>query len=312
MNKLAFLFPGQGSQAVGMLASLAETQPQVREAFIQASTVLGYDLWRLVQEGPADDLNHTDRTQPAMLAAGVAVWRVWRAAGGRCPDFMAGHSLGEYTAWVCAGAFEFGATVGLVADRGRYMLEAVPQNEGAMVAILGLSDEAVKSICQRAAQDQVVEAVNFNAPGQVVIAGHADAISRAVEYAQKAGAKAVTLPVSIPSHCYLMEPAVVRLRQRLLELTIEAPSIPVVNNVDVAINDGPDTIRNALARQLDHPVRWVETIVWLKSQGVDTLVECGPGKILTGLTRRIDKNMVMLPVYDPDSFDKALRITGGA
>lgn len=312
MNKLAFLFPGQGSQAVGMLASLAETQPQVRETFIQASTVLGYDLWRLVQEGPEDDLNRTDRTQPAMLAGGVAVWRAWRTAGGRCPNFMAGHSLGEYTAWVCAGAFEFGAAVGLVADRGRYMLEAVPQNEGAMVAILGLSDEAVKSICQRAAQDQVVEAVNFNAPGQVVIAGHADAISRAVEYAQNAGAKAVTLPVSIPAHCYLMEPAVVRLRQRLLELTIKAPSIPVVNNVDVAINDDPDTIRNALARQLDHPVRWVETIVWLKSQGVDTLVECGPGKILTGLTRRIDKNMVMLPVYDPDSFDKALRITGGA
>jgi [acyl-carrier-protein] S-malonyltransferase len=224
---------------------------------------------------------------------------------------MAGHSLGEYTAWVCAGAFEFEAAVKLVADRGCYMLEAVPHNEGAMVAILGLSDEAVKSICQQAAQDRVVEAVNFNAPGQVVIAGHTDAVSRAVEHAQKAGAKAVTLSIGIPSHCHLMEPAAARLRQRLSELTIETPSIPVVNNVDVAINDDPDVIRNALARQLDHPVRWVETIVWLKSQGVDTFVECGPGKVLTGLARRIDKNMVTLPVYDPGSLDKALRVTGG-
>jgi [acyl-carrier-protein] S-malonyltransferase len=295
-----------------MLASLAGAQPLVQETFIQASTILGYDLWQLAQEGPEDDLNRTDRTQPALLAAGVAVWRAWRAAGGRCPDFMAGHSLGEYTAWVCAGAFKFEAAVELVADRGRYMLEAVPQNEGAMVAVLGLSDESVKIICRQAARGQVVEAANFNAPGQVVIAGHADAVSRAVEQAQKAGAKTVTLSVGIPSHCHLMEPAVARLRQRLSELAIEAPSIPVVNNVDVAINEDPDAIRNALARQLDHPVRWVETIVWLKSQGVDTLVECGPGKILAGLTRRIDKNMVMLPAYDPDSFDKALRITGGA
>jgi [acyl-carrier-protein] S-malonyltransferase len=191
------------------------------------------------------------------------------------------------------------------------MLEAVPQNKGAMVAILGLSDEAVKDICRQAAWDQVVEAVNFNAPGQVVIAGHTDAVSRAVNRAQEVGAKAVTLPVNIPSHCQLMGTAVTRLRQRLSELAIEAPSIPVVNNVDVAINENPDAIRNALARQLDHPVRWVETIVWLKSQGVDTLVECGPGKILAGLTRRIDKNMVILPVYDPASFDRALRITGG-
>lgn len=272
-----------------MLANLAETHPKVRETFIQASTVLGYDLWQLAQEGPKDSLNQTDRTQPAMLTAGTAIWLSWRAMGGKVPDFMAGHSLGEYTAWVCAGAFGFRATVALVADRARYMLEAVPQNEGAMVAILGLSDEIVKNICQQASQDQIVEAANFNAPGQVVIAGHVSAINRAVEYACRAGAKTVTLPVSVPAHCSLMKPAAVRLNQRLSEFAIEAPIIPVVNNVDVAINSDPNTIRSALVRQLDHPVRWVETLLWLKSQGVDTMIECGPGKVLTGLTRRIEK-----------------------
>ncbi|ADE16168.1 malonyl CoA-acyl carrier protein transacylase [Nitrosococcus halophilus Nc 4] len=313
MNKLAFVFPGQGSQALGMLADLAESQPQVRETFTQASAILGYDLWQLVQAGPEEDLNRTDYTQPAMLAAGVAVWRVWRAAGGQCPAFMAGHSLGEYTAWVCAGAIEFEAAVGLVADRGRYMLEAVPQKEGAMAAILGLSDEAVKNICKQTAQGLVIEAVNFNAPGQVVIAGHAEAVNRAVEEAREVGAKrAVTLSVSVPSHCRLMEPAAERLRQRLSDFAIKTPSIPVVNNVDVAVNQTPEAIGDALTRQLDHPVRWVETIAWLKSQGVSTLVECGPGKVLTGLIKRIDKSMAALPVHDPASLEKALKIVGEA
>lgn len=312
MNKLAFVFPGQGSQAVGMLAELAEFQPQVRETFTQASDVLGYDLWRLVQEGPEATLNRTDYTQPALLTAGVAVWRAWHAMGGRRPDFLAGHSLGEYTALVCANAVEFEAAVELVANRGRYMLEAVPPKEGAMAAILGLSDEAVKNICAKIAQERVVEAVNFNAPGQVVIAGHADAVNQAVEEARKAGAKrAVTLAVSVPSHCRLMKPAAERLRQRLATLALKAPSIPIVNNVDVAIQQDPHAISDALARQLDHPVRWVETMTWLKSQGADTGVECGPGKVLTGLARRIDKNMIMLPVYDPSSLEKALKATGG-
>ncbi|QBQ55410.1 ACP S-malonyltransferase [Nitrosococcus wardiae] len=313
MNKLAFVFPGQGSQAIGMLADLAESNPQVRETFAQASAVLEYDLWQLVQAGPEEDLNRTDRTQPAMLAAGVAVWRVWRAAGGRCPAFMAGHSLGEYTALVCAEAIEFEAAVGLVADRGRYMLEAVSQKEGAMAAILGLSDEAIKDVCKQTAQGQVVEAVNFNAPGQVVIAGHAEAVNRAVEKARNIGAKrAVTLSVSVPSHCRLMEPAAERLRQRLSGLAIKTPSIPVVNNVDVAVNQDPRAITDALTRQLDHPVRWVETITWLRSQEVNTWVECGPGKVLTGLSRRIDKYMAMLPIYDSASLEKTLKITGGA
>lgn len=310
MSKLVFLFPGQGAQTLGMLASLAQSQPQVRETFAQASSVLGYDLWRLVQEGPVNDLNRTDYTQPAMLAAGVAVWRIWWAREGRCPDFMAGHSLGEYTAWVCAGAVEFEAAVELVAQRGRYMLEAVAQNEGAMVAILGLSDDTVDRICRQTAQDQVVQAVNFNAPGQVVIAGHVDAVNRAAERVREVGAKAVRLSVSIPSHCSLMEPAVGRLRQHLTKLAVKVPTIPVVNNVDVAVNKDPDSIRDALARQLDRPVRWVETIVWLRSQGVEMQVECGPGKVLSGLSRRINKNMVVLPVYDPASLDKALSVTG--
>ncbi|ADJ28370.1 ACP S-malonyltransferase [Nitrosococcus watsonii] len=312
MNKLAFVFPGQGSQTIGMLADFYEPYPQVRETFDQASAAVRYDLWKLVQEGPEEKLNRTDYTQPAMLAAGVAVWRIWCAAEGRSPDFMAGHSLGEYTALVCAGALEFVSAIGLVADRGRYMLEAVSEPEGAMAAILGLPDDVVKSICEQSSEGQIVEAVNFNAPGQVVIAGHTDAIHRAVSKAKEMGAKrAVFLPVSVPSHCQLMGPAAKQLRQRLSEYMIETPSIPVVNNVDVTVNEDPHTICDALARQVNHPVRWVETITWLKSQGVDVLIECGPGKVLTGLIRRIDKSMTVLPISDPAGLEKALNITAG-
>lgn len=311
MTKLAIVYPGQGSQSVGMLAELAKSHPQVQETFAQASAVLGYNLWQLVQEGPAEDLNRTDRTQPAMLAAGVAVWQVWCALGGSQPDFMAGHSLGEYTALVCAGAIEFEVAVALVAARSRYMLEAVPQNDGAMAAIVGLSGEEVKAVCVQAAQDQVVEAVNFNAPGQVVIAGHVSAVNRAVQIAKEAGAKrVVTLPVGVPSHCRLMRPAAEQLRQHLSTTPIQAPVIPVINNVDVAVSREPAATRDALARQLDHPVRWVETMAWLRARGVVTFIECGPGKVLTGLAKRIDKTIVMLSTHDSASLAKALAAAG--
>lgn len=311
MTKLAIVYPGQGSQSVGMLTELAKSHSQVQETFAQASVVLGYNLWRLVREGPLEDLSRTERTQPAMLAAGVAVWRAWRASGGMQPDFMAGHSLGEYTALVCAGAIGFEAAVALVAARSRYMLEAVPRNDGAMAAILGLSDEEVRAVCVQAAQNQVVEAVNFNAPGQVVIAGHASAVNRALQIAEEAGAKrVVTLPVSVPSHCQLMRPAAERLRQHLSTILIQAPIIPVVNNVDVAVSREPAAIRDALARQLDHPIRWVETIAWLRAQGTAMLIECGPGKVLAGLAKRIDKTSMVLPIYDSTSLAKAL-VTAG-
>lgn len=312
MTKLAIAYPGQGSQSVGMLAELAKSRPQVRTTFSQASTVLGYDLWQLVQAGPAEELNRTDRTQPAMLTAGVAVWRAWRALGGPWPDFMLGHSLGEYTALVCAGALEFEAAVSLVADRSRYMLEAVPPDQGAMAALIGLSGESVETVCAQAAQEQVVEAANLNAPGQVVIAGHTEAVERAIEAAREAGAKrAMLIPVSVPAHCRLMRPAAIRLRRRLSEVAFRSPAIPVANNVDGALNREPEAIRDALARQVNHPVRWAETVAWLHSQGVKMQLECGPGKVLTGLAKRIDKTVAMLPVNDSDSLAKALATVKG-
>ena len=306
MNK-AFVFPGQGSQAVGMLAELAAAFDTVEATFAQASEVLGYDLWQLVQQGPAEQLNATHKTQPAMLAAGVAVWRVWQAAGGEMPVLMAGHSLGEYTALVCAGALEFADAVALVADRGRFMQQAVPEGEGAMAAILGLEDEQVAAICEQAAHGEVLEAVNFNSPGQVVIAGQATAVARAVEAAKAAGAKrALVLPVSVPSHCALMKPAAERLAERLAGVNIAAPSITVLHNADVAAYSEPEQIRDALVRQLHSPVRWVETIRALAGEGVAAVIECGPGKVLAGLNKRIERKMPVFPVFDPASLDKAL------
>jgi len=306
MNK-AFVFPGQGSQAVGMLAELAAAFDTVEATFAQASEVLGYDLWQLVQQGPAEQLNATHKTQPAMLAAGVAVWRVWQAAGGEMPVLMAGHSLGEYTALVCAGALEFADAVALVADRGRFMQQAVPEGEGAMAAILGLEDEQVAAICEQAAHGEVLEAVNFNSPGQVVIAGQATAVARAVEAAKAAGAKrALVLPVSVPSHCALMKPAAERLAERLAGVNIAAPSIAVLHNADVAAYSEPEQIRDALVRQLHSPVRWVETIRALAGEGVAAVIECGPGKVLAGLNKRIERKMPVFPVFDPASLDKAL------
>jgi [acyl-carrier-protein] S-malonyltransferase len=304
---LGFIFPGQGSQSIGMLAALAETYPLVQQTFSAASDALGYDLWQLVQNGPEEKLNETQITQPALLSASVATWRVWNEKTSVKPDVMAGHSLGEYSALVCAGAIKFEDAVTLVAKRGEYMQQAVPVGEGAMAAILGLSDEQVKSACGDAAQDQVVNAVNFNAPGQVVIAGNAAAVDRAIELCKEAGAKrAVKLAVSAPSHCQLMAPAADRLMEQLKSIDIQSPTIPVLNNVDVKAETDPDKIRDALQRQLCNPVRWVETIQKMHADGVDRLVECGPGKVLVGLNKRIEKSMTALPIFSPETLEEAL------
>ncbi|MCU0935130.1 MAG: ACP S-malonyltransferase [Gammaproteobacteria bacterium] len=312
MVELAMVFPGQGSQAVGMLKSLGEAFPVVRETFAEASRVLGYDLWALTQEGPEAELNRTEKTQPAMLAAGVAAWRVWRGRGGTSPSVLAGHSLGEYTALVCAGAIDFADAVALVADRGRYMQDAVPAGAGAMAAILGLTDEQVVDACERAAEGEVVAAANFNSPGQVVVAGESASVQRVVALARQAGAKrAVVLPVSVPSHCALMRPAAERLAERLAGLAIRAPMVPVVHNVDARPRSEPQAIREALTDQLYRPVRWVECVRAMGAAGARTFVEAGPGKVLTGLQRRILADAPALAVLDPDSLQAALAQTSG-
>lgn len=297
---------------MGMLAELAAAYPLVRDTFSAASGVLGYDLWELVQEGPAEMLNRTDRTQPAMLAAGVAVWRAWEARGGARPAVMAGHTLGEYTALVCAGAMPFEQAAALVADRSRFMREAVAEGEGAMAAILGLDDDEVVAVCESVAGGQVVSAVNFNSPGQVVVAGAKGAVERVVAEAKQVGVKrAVLLPVSVPSHCELMRPAADRLLERLQQVNICAPEVPVLHNVDSLTHDDPDVIRSVLAQQLYSPVRWADIIRSMAGRGVDTLVESGPGKVLAGLNRRIEKGMNAMPVFDTASLDKALAVAGG-
>lgn len=305
--KLALVFPGQGSQSVGMMSAMAEQYSEVEHFYRMASDVLGYDLWQIVANGPADELNQTHITQPAMLTAGVATWEIWRAQGGAQPEIMAGHSLGEYTALVCAGALAFDDAVSLVAERGRLMQEAVPAGTGGMAAILGLEDERVREVCAEAAQGEVVQAVNFNSPGQVVIAGSKAAVERAITLAKEAGAKrALPLPVSVPSHCELMKPAAEKLAARLEETPVASPAIPVLHNFDVQVHADADSIRNALTMQLSSPVRWVETIQAFAASGVDRLVECGPGKVLVGLNKRIDKNMIASAVIDPDSLVSAL------
>jgi len=304
---LAFVFPGQGSQSEGMLSALAAEFSEVEATYREAAEVLGYDLWDIVQNGPADKLNSTDITQPAMLAAGVAVWRVWQAKGGARPAVLAGHSLGEYTALVCAGSLAFTDAIKLVAERGRLMQAAVPAGTGAMAAVLGLEDDAVRQACSDAAAGEVLEAVNFNSPGQVVVAGHKAAVERVVTLAKERGAKrALLLPVSVPSHCALMQPAAEQLASILKDVAIQAPGIPVINNADVATPSEPDAIRDALVRQLYSPVRWVETIQKMATDGVDRLLECGPGKVLAGLNKRIERNMAAQAVLDPDSLSAAL------
>lgn len=303
---LAFVFPGQGSQSIGMLNALADAYPNVKETFAEASSALGYDLWAIASSGPEDKLNQTEVTQPAMLTAGVAVWRVWQKELGPQPVLLAGHSLGEYTALTCAGALTFADAVKLVADRGRYMQEAVPAGQGGMAAIVGLDDDGVRTLCEQAAQGEVLSPVNFNSPGQVVIAGTAAAVARAVEQAKGAGAKlAKQLPVSVPSHCALMHPAAERMRERLKALNLRAPAIPVLHNVHVQSESNTDAIRDALVRQIESPVRWVETIQKMAASGVDKLVECGPGKVLAGLNKRIAKETQTFSVYDPETLRQA-------
>jgi [acyl-carrier-protein] S-malonyltransferase len=311
----AFVFPGQGSQSVGMLASLAQIDPVVRATFDEASAVLGYDLWSLVQEGPKERLDSTECTQPAMLAAAVATWRLWHNRGGAEPAIISGHSLGEFSAFVCAGAIEFGAAIDLVRFRGQVMQEAVPLGTGAMAAILGLEDADVEQACREAAAGEVVEAVNFNSPGQVVIAGQTAAVQRAIEAAKARGAKkAIALPVSVPSHSSLMRGAGQRLSERLARTEIRAPRIQCLSPVDVAPHQEPEQIRAHLGQQLSRPVQWWATVRAIATTGVGQIIECGPGKVLTALNRRIEKRpeLEYMALEDPASVDAALAATQAA
>jgi len=311
-TRLAFVFPGQGSQKIGMLAGLAASHPSLLDTFAEASGVLGYDLWQLCQRGSAEDIALTERTQPLLLAASVAVWRLWERLGGPRPRLLAGHSLGEWSALVCAGVVEFADAVELVRRRGAYMQEAVPTGVGAMAAVMGLDDAEVERCCAQVSGGEVVLPVNYNAPGQVVIAGHAPAVQRASDACKRAGAKrAVPLPVSAPFHTPLMRPAAERLAARLAEVAVAAPAIPVVHNFDVASHADPDAIRRALVAQLHSPVRWVECAQALKARGATRLVECGPGKVLAGLTKRIDRELEGLAAFDPATLDAAIAAVNG-
>ena len=306
MTKLAFVFPGQGSQSVGMMQAFAGLRA-VGDVFAEAGETLKQDLWKLVAEGPAEELNSTVNTQPIMLTAGYAVYRAWRDAGGPEPALVAGHSLGEYTALVAAGALAFRDALPLVRFRAQAMQEAVPAGEGAMAAILGLEDDAVRSACREAAQGQIVEAVNFNAPSQVVIAGHKAAVERGVAAAKAAGAKrAVMLPVSAPFHSSLLKPAADRLAGRLETIKLSAPRIPVVNNVDVALENEPSRIKTALARQACNPVRWVEVVQKMAAEGVAHVAECGPGKVLAGMTKRIDNRLQGHAIADAQALQQVM------
>lgn len=309
---VAILFPGQGSQSRGMLAPLAASEPLVTRTFDEASQALGYDLWKLVSEGPEDQLNSTEFTQPAMLAAGIATWRVWHERGGARPDVVSGHSLGEFTALVAAQALDFGAAIDLVRHRGQLMQSAVPHGSGAMAAILGMDDAALEQVCREAAQGEVVEAVNYNAPGQVVIAGHTGAVARAIELARQRGARrAVALPVSVPSHSSLMSDAAVKLGQRLQQTALQAPQIPCWSAVDCRMHSDPDDIRRTLVSQLASPVRWSSLVKALAAAGIRRFIECGPGKVLTGVNKRIERNpdLQFLAVDDPTSIAAAVAAT---
>lgn len=308
----AMMFPGQGSQSVGMLAELAASHAVVGETFAEASAALGYDLWQLCQQGPEDRLAETERTQPAMLAAGVSVWRAWRQQGGAGPAALAGHSLGEYSALVCAGAMDFSDTVRLVQFRGQAMQRAVPAGSGAMAAILGLDDAEIEAACALAAQGEVVQPVNYNAPGQLVIAGHAAAVARAIEACKARGARrAVLLPVSVPSHSALMKPAADALRERLATIALRAPAMPVYA-FDGGRHDSPDAIRDGLYRQLFNPVRWSAIVGAMIAAGAKRVVECGPGKVLAGLAKRAPggRELDIHAVDGPASLAAAIAATG--
>lgn len=310
---LAVVFPGQGSQSLGMLKDLAAAEPLVQETFAEASEVLGYDLWNLVQSGPEETLASTEKTQPALLAASVATWRVWRRHGGPLPAMMAGHSLGEYTALVCSEALDFRTAIDLVRYRGQQMQTAVPAGQGAMAAILGVDDAQVEAACIEAAQGEVVQAANFNSPGQIVIAGQAAAVERAIEALKSRGAKrAIKLPVSAPSHTPLMQPAADRLRERLAQVRLNTPIVRDIYTVEVRKHADAQSIRAALVEQLVKPVRWTQTVQAMIAAGARVVVECGPGRVLTSLNRRIDRNkdLQFLAVEDPASLQEALKAAG--
>ncbi len=299
MTTLGLVFPGQGSQSVGMLADIAREHSDVRETFTQASDVLGYDLWELTQQGPEEKLAKTEYTQPALLTASYAIWRILSAEKKYQPTLLAGHSLGEYTALVCANALSFSDAVRLVALRGKYMQEAVPNGLGALAAIVGLDDSVVIKLCDEMAQGQTLAPANFNCPGQVVIAGHTEAVLRAITRAKEIGAKmAKQLSVSVPSHCLLMKPAAAQLKKLLETIPFQIPSIPVINNVDVMVYDNVSNIRDGLMRQLFMPVRWVETIQLFQKKGIQQIFECGPGKVLSGLNKRIVNDIQLASTSD--------------
>jgi len=307
-KNLAFVFPGQGSQAVSMLADFVNNDV-VQKTFSEASVALRYDVWQLIFEGPAEKLNQTNYTQPALLTASVALWRLWQSQSEIRPVLLAGHSLGEYSALVCADVLSLTDAVQLVEKRGRFMQASVPEGVGAMAAIIGLDDQATIDACKQAQNEEIVSAVNFNSPGQVVIAGHKSAVARAGELCKSAGAKRVLpLPVSVPSHCILMKDAADKLAIELDKLTFNKPSINIINNVDVTIETLAVNIKNALIKQLYSPVRWTETIESLSTNGISVVVEAGPGKVLQGLLKRIDKSITCVSVNDTVSLNKALEL----
>ncbi|MCO7225866.1 ACP S-malonyltransferase [Pleionea sp. CnH1-48] len=305
-DQLAFIFPGQGSQAVAMLSSFADSDV-VAATFKEASDALGYDLWALCQEGPDTELNKTDKTQPALLTASVALWRLWQEQTSVQPSVLAGHSLGEYSALVCAGVFSLADAVQLVEARGQFMQQAVAEGSGKMAAIIGLDDALIVEACNEAAEGEVVSPVNYNSPGQVVIAGNADAVERAMVLCKEKGAKkAMPLKVSVPSHCALMSPAAEKLAEKLASIAFNTPNVAVINNVDVAKASSESDIRDALVRQLFNPVRWTETVQVMKEQGITTLVEMGPGKVLSGLNKRISRELTSYSVGEKEAFEKVI------
>ncbi len=308
-NNLAFVFPGQGSQAVAMLADFADHEI-VQNTFNEASDALGYNLWQLVAEGPAEKLNQTNFTQPALLTASVALWRLWASESDIKPSVLAGHSLGEYSALVCAGVFSLAQGVNLVEKRGEFMQACVPAGTGAMAAVIGLADDKIIAACEQAKAGEVVSAVNFNSPGQVVIAGNKAAVERASELCKEAGAKRVLpLPVSVPSHCELMKPAAEQLAAELEGITFSAPQIPVINNVDVVSETSGEAIKTALIKQLYSPVRWTETIEKMTADNIENVIEAGPGKVLQGLIKRINKAITSVSLNDNASLAKAQELT---
>lgn len=307
MSQLAFVFPGQGSQKIGMLAELADQYPSVKETFDQAADALGYNMWDLIQQGEQEEINLTERTQPILLASSVAIWRLWNEHKGAQPSQMAGHSLGEWSALVCSGVVDFADGLKIVRARGQYMQQAVPVGEGAMAAIIGLDDQAILDACKNSQSQGVVDAVNFNAPGQVVIAGSSAAVEAAMDLCKEAGAKrALPLPVSAPFHTSLMKPAADNLADLVNSVSFSAPQVPVIHNVHAQTESDPETIKALMLEQIYSPVKWVDCVKQLKNNGATTLVECGPGKVLSGLTKRIDREISSLSTDNVADYTAAL------